>query len=153
MFEMDACLQVKANGYRVVFDFANVLEHRPNNTAYDGKREGDLTIKVDNAAYNSAFVLAKHSPARLRPWRLLYLLAVGSVGTPGLAAYPRAARRYKSPWRELGVLGRAMRSHLAGWRDGARARDRRTVGSARRALVADRRAEPALQQSSGRDSS
>ena len=115
---MDACLQVKARGYRVLFDFANVLEHRPNNTAYDGKREGDLAIKVDNAAYNAGFVLGKHTPARLRPWRLLYLLAVGSTATPGLVAYPMAVRRYRRPFRELTVLGRAMRNHLAGWARG-----------------------------------
>jgi GT2 family glycosyltransferase len=122
MFEMDACLQIKARGYRVVFDFNLVIEHRPNNTAYDGKREGNLAIKVDNAAYNSAFVLAKHTPAPLRPCRLLYLLAVGSSATPGLAAYPFAVRRYRRPLHELTVLGRAMRHHLAGWRDGAKAR-------------------------------
>ena len=142
MFEMDACLQVKAGGHRVVFDFANVLEHRPNNTAYDGKREGNLEIKVDNAAYNSAFVLAKHSPPRLRLVRLLYLLGVGNTATPGVAAYPMAVRRYRKPLRELRVLGRSMRNHLAGWRAGAL----RRVGSAHRAMVSDRWAEPALQK-------
>jgi GT2 family glycosyltransferase len=148
MFELDACLQVRDRGYRVVFDFANVLEHRPNNTAYDGKREGDLAIKLDNAAYNYAFVLAKHSPPRLRPWRLLYLLAVGNVAAPGLVAYPVAVRRYKKPLRELSVLGRAMRHHLAGWRAGSirRREDLRRVGSAHRAMAPDRRAEPALQE-------
>ena len=128
-FEMDACLQVKARGYRVVFDFANVVEHRPNNTAYDGKREGDLAIKVDNAAYNAAFVLAKHTPPGLRPWRLLYLLGVGSTATPGLVAYPMAVRRFGGPLRELGVLGRAMKNHLAGWRAGSARRAARTLGA------------------------
>ncbi len=146
LFELDACLQVKARGYRVVFDFANIVEHRPTNTAYDGTRVGDLAIKVDNAAFNSGFVLAKHSPARLRPWRLLFLLAVGSVGTPGLAAYPKAVLRYRKPLQELRVLGRAMRNHLAGWRAGTRAKNPRTLGSAHHAVAADRWAEPTLQQ-------
>lgn len=124
MFEMDACLQVKARGYRVVFDFGLVIEHRPNNMSYAPDRGGDLKVKVDNAAYNAGFVLAKHTPTALRPWRLAYLLAVGTTITPGLAAYPIAVRRYGRPGRELTILGRAMRNHLAGWRAGSAARRR-----------------------------
>lgn len=124
MFEMDACLQVKARGYRVVFDFDLVVEHRPSNTAYVAGRHGDLTIKLDNAAYNNAFVLAKHTPPGLRAVRLAYLLGVGSTATPGLAAYPMAVRRFGGPGRELSILGRAMRNHLAGWRAGAAVRRR-----------------------------
>jgi GT2 family glycosyltransferase len=124
MFETDACLQARARGFRVLFDFANVVEHHPTNTAYVSGRSGDLATKVDGAAFNHAFILGKYSPPRLRAARLLYLLLVGSVNTPGLVACPVAVRRYGHPLRELGVLARAMRHHLAGWRAGARARRR-----------------------------
>ena len=39
MFELDACLQVRRRGFRVMFDFGNVVEHHPTNTAYVGGRD------------------------------------------------------------------------------------------------------------------
>lgn len=122
LFELDACLRVRARGYRVLFDFANVVEHWPTNPAFAGGRDGDLGLKIYNAAYNRAFVLAKHSPLVLRPVRLAYLVGVGSVGTPGLVAWPVATLRHGRPLRELGILARTVAAHLAGWRAGARAR-------------------------------
>lgn len=121
-FEGDACLQVKARGYRVLFDFANVVEHHPTNATYAHGREGDLRLKVYHGAYNQAFVLAKHTPAPLRPVRLLYLLGVGAVNMPGLLSFFVALRRHGHPRRELGILGRTWGYNLAGWRAGARAR-------------------------------
>ena len=123
-FEPDACLQVRRNGFRVLFDFGNVVEHHPMNTAYVGTRTGDLNIKIFNAAYNHAFVLAKHSRWHLRAVRLAYLLAIGSVGKPGLAAFLVAVKRYGGWQNELSILWRSMRSHLEGWRDGSRQRAR-----------------------------
>ena len=124
LFELDACLQVRRGGHRVLFDFANVVEHHPTNPAYAGGRDGDLQIKIYNAAYNSAFVLAKHSPALLRLVRLKYLLGVGSVGRPGLLACGVAAARFGHPGRELRILLRTWRHHLKGWQDGAHRRIR-----------------------------
>ena len=44
---MDACLQVKGRGYRVLFDFANVVEHYPGpETMSAPGRNGDLAAKV-----------------------------------------------------------------------------------------------------------
>lgn len=135
-FEMDACLQSGARGYRVLLDFANVVDHHPTNTAYVGSRDGDLGVTVDNASYNSAFILSKHSPAALRPWRLIYLLGVGTTVVPGLLALPRSVRRFGRPGRELGIMLRAWRHGLAGWRAGARARrEARAIGSAGRLPV------------------
>ena len=121
MFELDACLQVKARGYRVVCDFANVVAHHPTNLAYAGGRDGDLQIKVYHAAYNQAFVLAKHSPGALRVWRALYVVLVGSTGAPGLLASLVAVGRYGHPGRELRILARTWRHAFSGWRAGAAA--------------------------------
>ncbi|HEY9903021.1 MAG TPA: glycosyltransferase [Candidatus Sericytochromatia bacterium] len=118
MFELDVCLQVKAQGYRVVFDFANVVEHYPTNTAYAGGRDGDLQVKIFNAAYNHAFVLAKHSPWHLRFWRLMYLLLVGSVGAPGLLSGLLATIRYGHPLRELKIFSTSWQHKMAGWQSG-----------------------------------
>ena len=118
MFELDVCLQVKAQGYRVVFDFANVVQHYPTNTAYAGGRDGDLQIKIFNACFNHAFVLAKHSPWHLRCWRLLYLLLIGSVGSPGLLSSLLAIRRYGHPLRELKICFTSWQHKIAGWQSG-----------------------------------
>jgi hypothetical protein len=123
-FELEACMQVKARGHRVLVDFANVVEHHPTNTAYTAGRDGDLTVKVYHAAYNQSFILAKHSPWLLRPWRLLYLLAVGSVGAPGLVAFLVAVRRHGNLIREAVILMATWRHVVAGWREGARARSK-----------------------------
>src|SRR5262249_9674047 len=122
LFELEACLQVRGRGYRVLFDFANVVEHHPTNTAYVSGRDGDLEVKVYNAAFNQAFVLARHSAWWLRPARLAYLLLVGSTNVPGVLGSVMAMRRYGGPKREVGILGRTWRSVWQGWRAGRAAR-------------------------------
>jgi cellulose synthase/poly-beta-1,6-N-acetylglucosamine synthase-like glycosyltransferase len=119
-FEADACLQVKARGYRVVFDPGIVVEHRVpyTDSVYSPGREGDLAVKVGNAAYNQALVLSKHTPGLLRPLRALYLLAVGNSSTPGPLLLPVTIRRHGRPLRELAVVGMTWRAVLEGWRAG-----------------------------------
>jgi GT2 family glycosyltransferase len=124
MFEVDACLQVRARGFKVLFDFANVVEHFPANTAYVPSRDGDLDVKIYNPAYNHAFVLGKHTPPGLLPLRLAYQIGVGSVGAPGALASALAVLRYGKPVREAGILVRTIASRLEGTRDGRRARRR-----------------------------
>lgn len=120
-FELDACLQAKDHGYRVRVDFANIIEHHPTNTAYTSGREGDLTTKVYHLAFNYSFVLSKHSRWWLRPWRLCYLLGVGTVESPGLLASFVAVKRYGHLLREVAILRTTWRYTLAGWRAGKRA--------------------------------
>jgi glycosyltransferase involved in cell wall biosynthesis len=118
MFELDICSQVKKRGYRVVFDFANVVEHYPSNTAYTGGRDGDLEVKIFNASYNHAFVLAKHSSRYLQIPRLIYMLLVGSINTPGLLASFLAVKHYRHPLRELKILIKSWRYKISGWKSG-----------------------------------
>ena len=128
-FELDACLQVQAKGYRVLVDFANVVDHYPSNPAYAPGRDGDLALKVYHTAYNHSFVLAKHSRWYLRPFRITYLLAVGSVASPGLLAFFFAVRRYAHPIREMAILSKTWRHTLAGWHAGRSAsRDQSSGG-------------------------
>ena len=122
MHETDVCLQVKSRGYRLLFDFNNVVRHYPSSEYATPGRAGNLELKIYNAAYNNAFVLSKHSPQHLRAVRLLYCLAVGSVAAPGLLASAEAIRRYGNPRREASILARTWKNSIAGWRDGAKAR-------------------------------
>ena len=108
----------------MLFDFENVVEHRPTNTAYMSGREGDLQVKVFNAAFNQALVLAKHSSNPQWLVRLAQMLAIGSVNAPGLAALPVAWRRYGHLGKELKILRETWKSRLAGARVGRAARKR-----------------------------
>jgi GT2 family glycosyltransferase len=122
-FELDACLQVKARGFRVVFDFGNVVDHHPRGVVYGGGRNGDLRLKIYNGAFNIALVLAKHSPLGLRMLRLTYLLLVGSVSGPGLLGAFIGYWRYGNFHREAGVLLRTWGAVISGWRAGSALRN------------------------------
>jgi GT2 family glycosyltransferase len=119
LFELDLCCQVRSRGYKVMFDFGNTVEHHhPGQSAYSGGRDGDLTLKIYNGAYNQAFVFSKHTRGLARPVRLGYLLLVGSMANPGLAAFIISAVKYRAPVREAGIFFTTARCVLQGWRDG-----------------------------------
>ena len=125
LFEADACLQVRARGYRVRFDPAIVVDHgggEASASAYAPDRAGDLAVRVANAAYNLGFVLGKHSPPGLRPVRWGYLMGVGTTWMPGPLLLPLSIVRYGHPGRELAVARMVWANKQAGWRDGRRAR-------------------------------
>jgi len=130
-FEADACLQVQRNGFRVLFDSGNSADHYPTNTAFIGDRAGDLSIKVLNPAYNHALILAKFMPWYYRPWQLLYLLAVGTVGSPGLLAMFIAIRRFGNIGREVNLLWRTWCCRLSGWRRGRQLATAQFTGKSR----------------------
>jgi glycosyltransferase involved in cell wall biosynthesis len=129
MFEADACLQVQASRYRVLFDFSNTVRHFPSNsqTIYGNDRTGDLALKVLNPAFNHAFILAKHSPWRLQIPRLLFVFCAGSRMAPGLLGWVFASMRFGHPWREFGILMKTWRSRSEGWKAGLKARSRPCV--------------------------
>ena len=129
MFEAEACLQVQANRYRVLYDFSNTVRHFPTNsqTIYSDDRTGDLAVKVLNRAFNHAFILAKHSPWRLQIPRLLFIFCAGSRMTPGLLGWALASMRFGHPSREFGILLKTWRSRLDGWTSGLKARSRPCV--------------------------
>jgi glycosyltransferase involved in cell wall biosynthesis len=126
LFEADACLQVRANGYRVRFDPSIVVEHGAGiylAGAYVPDRSSDLETRVVNACYNMGFVLSKHTRGPLRLARWLYLHCVGTVWLPGPLLLPLSMRRYGKPAHELAVARMAWAGKRAGWRAGRRRRE------------------------------
>jgi len=122
LFELDVSLQVRARGYRLLFDFGNVVQHYPTNRSFAGGRDGDLQVKIYNGAYNLAFIHGKFTPWGLIPLRLGLQLLVGRVNMPGLLALPIGIYRFGSPFRELAILGRTWLAVATGWKDGLRRR-------------------------------
>jgi hypothetical protein len=127
LFELDASLQVQARGYRLLFDFGNVVQHHPTNRSFAGGRDGDLQVKIYNGAYNLAFIHGKFTPWWLMPLRLGLQILVGRVNMPGLLAFPVGIYRFGRPFREVAILARTWLAVAAGWRDGLR---RRLAGKA-----------------------
>jgi hypothetical protein len=134
MFELEACLQARSRGLRVLFDFANVVEHYPTNTAYAAGRDGDLSLKVYNAAYNHSYILAKHRRSMLqgiaqRAWGF----GVGSMNSPGLLASVVATTRYGHAGREARILWKTWKSRWEAERDarGSKLREKAVGRSAR----------------------
>jgi len=122
-FELDLCLQVRACGLKILFDFANVIDHYPTNPIFARDRSGDLHLKVLHPAYNHALILAKHSRWPLRTLRLLYLLLVGSLTSPGVVGFCIAVCRFRSFAREFSILCQTLHCHLAGWVKGSSLRE------------------------------
>jgi GT2 family glycosyltransferase len=123
MFEAEACCQVKAKHFQVMFDFSNPVHHSPhNNWLYAQDRSGDLTLKVLNPAYNHAYILAKYSRLPWRIVRFLYLLMVGSSTHPGFIGSIFAIKRSHSLGTEVRLLWQTIQCRLDGWWAGARCR-------------------------------
>lgn len=120
-YELEACQQVKHKGFTVLFDLNNSVLHYPasTNSVYDGTREGNLTVKLYNAAYNHAYILSKCTVGVLRILRLLYLMTISSVPFPGPIKYPLAVWRYGRPRREFKIMLATLKAHWEGWRKAA----------------------------------
>jgi GT2 family glycosyltransferase len=125
LFEVDACLQVRSRGYRVLFDPGLAVDHyiTPRVSVYTPGRGGNLEHKVGSAAYNMAFVLSKHSHGPNRWVRWAYMTALGTTDAPGPLLLPWSVRRHGAIVRELAVARLALARRLAGWRDGREAKD------------------------------
>jgi hypothetical protein len=61
----------------------------------------------------------------LRPVRLGYLLALGSVASPGLVGFAVAVARFRRPRREAIIFARCMVAKVQGWKAGRYASSRR----------------------------
>ncbi len=120
LFELDVCLTVRDRGYRVMFDFGNIVEHHPTNATYAGGRDGDLQVKIYNGAYNKAFVLAKHTRGLWKRFvRISYLVLIGNVATPGLLAFFPGCLRYGQWKREFRITCKTIIETFAGWSAGS----------------------------------
>lgn len=118
-FELEVCLQVKSRGFRVVFDFDIVVQHFPTNPVFVAGRDGDLTVKIYNPAYNQAFILGRYTTGLRRLASLAYLFGVGTSGGPGLIGSIYCMAKYGHMTRELKILRQTLANRVAGWKAGS----------------------------------
>jgi len=119
-FELDACMGVKEQGFRLVFDPEAEVDHHEAHRPGDRPRQAAATV-YNNAA-NETYVFLKHWGCGPRGWlHLLYALSVGNFPCPGLAwALGGACARLFAPHNRhlLGLAGLipAWKGRVQGWR-------------------------------------
>ncbi|MBL7009129.1 MAG: glycosyltransferase family 2 protein [Planctomycetes bacterium] len=118
-FEMDACLGISRQGYRLLFDPEIEADH------HEAPRQGNTPRMsreaLGNNAANETYVLLKHwgrGPAGLT--HMAYALLVGNFACPGLA-WALAGAVLRPFWRNRHLHGLrgllpSWRGRLVGWR-------------------------------------
>lgn len=138
-FELDLCLQAASAGEVIYDPSLDVIHHQ---TPRSGRSWTDPAV-VENASYNLAYVLSKHTRSRLqRAARFGFIALVGQRKTWGLVRVASAvAQKELTPKEALHILLVASRGKVRGWRAGRRASSRVASLSPQAASESVRRAE------------
>ncbi len=107
--ELGFCLKLARMGYRVVYDPAIAVDHRPQPRTAES-REFDPS-QVRDSAFNETLALLEHLSLGGRAAHLLWATAVGTRGSPGLAQSLRLLLTSGNPQLRLlvgNLRGRAL---------------------------------------------
>ena len=107
--ELGLCLKLSRMGYRVVYDPAIAVDHRPQPRTAEA-REFDPS-QVRNSAFNETLALLEHLSLGGRAAHLLWTTAVGTRSSPGLAQSLRLLLTSGDPQLRLlagNLQGRAL---------------------------------------------
>lgn len=107
--ELGLCLRLSRMGYRVVYDPAIAVDHRPQPRTAE-VREFDPS-QVRNSAFNETLALLEHLSLGGRAAHLLWTTAVGTRSSPGLAQSLRLLLTSGDPQLRLlagNLQGRAL---------------------------------------------
>jgi GT2 family glycosyltransferase len=85
--ELGLCLALRRIGYRVVYDPAIAVDHRPRPRAVEGREFGPRQVR--DSAHNETLALLEDLSPAGQVAHLLWSTMVGSRGTPGLAQSAR----------------------------------------------------------------
>ncbi len=82
--ELGLCLTLSRMGYRIVYDPAIAVDHRPQPRVEEKREYGEREVR--NAAHNETLALLEHLPRRRQAIHLAWVIAVGTRGSPGFAS-------------------------------------------------------------------
>ena len=83
--ELDLCLGLKRDGWKLVYDPAVIVDHHEE-VRHGGERENRMTdAEHHDAIHNQTYALLKHLPPLCKLTALAYGLLVGTRDSPGLA--------------------------------------------------------------------
>jgi GT2 family glycosyltransferase len=114
--ELHLCLAIKRRGFRVVYDPALVVDHRPAPRAAEAREYGPRQVR--DSSHNETLALLEHLPARRCLAHLAYATLIGSRGAPGPAQSLRLLLTSGDPRFDL------LRANLEGRRQALATRGR-----------------------------
>jgi GT2 family glycosyltransferase len=82
-WEIGLCLRLLRMGYRIVYDPATAVDHRPQPRVAEAREFGPRQVR--DAAHNETLALLEHLPAWRQPIYLAWAFAIGTSTTPGVA--------------------------------------------------------------------
>jgi len=82
-WELMLCLSLRRSGYRIIYDPAIAVEHRPQPRVDEDREFGPRQVR--DASHNETIAVLEHLPAWRRPMYLAWALAIGTTDSPGLA--------------------------------------------------------------------
>lgn len=97
--ELHFCLAIKRRGYRIVYDPALAVDHRPAPRAAEDRSFGAQQVLA--AAHNETLALLEHLPPRRRVAHLIYSTAIGSRTRPGPVQSARLFAGSRNPRFDL----------------------------------------------------
>jgi hypothetical protein len=83
-WELGLCLALRRRGYRVVYDPAIAVDHRPQPRVAEDRERGRRDLA--DAAHNETLAMLEHLSPAGRVAHLAWALGVGTRASPGLAA-------------------------------------------------------------------
>jgi len=107
--EVSLCLKLLRLGFRIVYDPAIAVDHRPQPRAVETRKFGPRQVRA--AAHNETLALLEHLPPMGRMTHLLWTTAIGTRDVPGLAQSVRLLLSTGDPklWLLFGNLtGRGL---------------------------------------------
>lgn len=108
--EPSVCLPLRAAGWRIVYDPAVTVDHRPAPRPHEDDRELRDPRRVYDRTFNEALSLWPYIDRQWRPLHIAWAIAIGTIWSPGLAQIPRHLRRgNRRPWRIVLAAARARR--------------------------------------------
>jgi GT2 family glycosyltransferase len=109
--ELSLCLKLRSLGYRVIYDPAIAVDHRPRPRAV-GHRSLDTFAYVRNAAHNETLAVLEYQPAWRRSLYLLWAIGIGTSSAPGMAQTIRSLVKSGKP--RLPMLMGALAGRMLG---------------------------------------
>jgi len=91
--ELGLCLRLRRMGFRIVYDPAIAVDHRPQPRVAEAEARKPGPDQVRDASHNETLALLEHLPPLGRGAHLLWATTVGTRGAPGLG---QAARLFLS---------------------------------------------------------